>query len=60
MTDRGFDIQELLNPIKVTLNIQAFLAGRNQFTLAEVKESQNIASMRMLKERFSELRNLGN
>lgn len=64
MADRGFDIQELLTPLKVKLNIPAFLAGRDQLTKAEVKESQTIASVMIHVERaiqrikkFRQLRN---
>ena len=51
MADRGFTIQEELNPLKVRLNIPAFLSGRDQLTKAEVKESQGIASVRIHVER---------
>ena len=51
MADRGFTIQEELNPLKVRLNIPSFLGGRPQFTAAEVKESQTIASVRIHVER---------
>ena len=51
MADRGFDIQDLLSPLQVNLNIPAFLAGRPQLTKAEVKESQGIASVRIHVER---------
>ena len=54
MADRGFTIQEELNPLKVRLNIPAFLSGRDQRTEAEVKESQGIASF-MLNVPFKEL-----
>ena len=39
MADRGFTISEELKPLKVHLNIPAFLEGRDQLTAAEVKES---------------------
>ena len=51
MADRGFTIKELLDPLKVELNIPAFLEGRTQFTTEEVKESQTIASVRIHVER---------
>ena len=51
MAGRGFGIQDLLTPLKVKLNIPAFLAGRSQLTKAEVKESQSIASARIHVER---------
>ncbi|XP_004212347.2 uncharacterized protein LOC101241578 [Hydra vulgaris] len=51
IADRGFTIEEELENINVRLNIPSFLEGRNQFTLAEVKESQTIASVRIHIER---------
>ena len=51
MADRGFDIQDLLSPLQVNLNIPAFLSGRPQLTEAEVKDSQCIASVRIHVER---------
>ena len=65
MADRGFDIQDLLTPLKVKLNIPAFSAGRSQLTKVEVKESQGIASVRIHVEqaiqrikKFRQLRNV--
>ncbi|XP_065675862.1 uncharacterized protein LOC136092071 [Hydra vulgaris] len=51
IADRGFTIEEKLANTNVSLNIPSFLEGRNQFTLAEVKESQTIASVRIHIER---------
>lgn len=51
MADRGFTIQNELNSLYVKLNIPCFLAGRDQLTVAEVKESQTIASVRIHVER---------
>ena len=51
MADRGFTIEKELEPLKVTLNIPSFLAGRNQLEKSEVKESQTIASVRIHVER---------
>ena len=51
MADRGFTIEEYLKPLKVDLNIPAFLAGREQLTQDEVKESQGIAAVRIHVER---------
>jgi len=39
MADRGFTITDDLTPLNVSLNIPCFLAGREQLTAAEVKES---------------------
>ena len=51
MADRGFTIANDLAPFGVTLNIPAFLSGREQFTTSEVIESQTIASVRIHVER---------
>ena len=47
MADRGFVIYYELKELGVVLNIPCFLAGRDQLTAAEVKESQSIASVRI-------------
>ena len=44
MADRGFTIEENLKDLGVTLNIPAFLDGRDQLERDEVIESQSIAS----------------
>ena len=51
MADRGFTIQNLLKPLGVSLNIPAFLQGREQLTMEEVTESQTIAAVRIHVER---------
>ena len=51
MADQGFLIHEELQKIGVSLNIPAFLGGRQQLTKPEVKESQAIASVRIYVER---------
>ena len=51
MADRGFTIEEDLKPLGVSLNIPAFLEGRDQLSEDEVKESQSIASVRIHVER---------
>ena len=51
MADRGFLIEDDLKQFGVNLNIPAFLDGREQFTAAELKESQTIASVRIHNER---------
>ena len=51
MADRGFVIYDELKGLGVVLNIPCFLAGRDQLTAAEVKESQSIASVRIHVER---------
>ena len=51
MANRGFVICDELKELGVVLNIPCFLAGRDQLTAAEVKESQSIASVRIHVER---------
>ncbi|XP_060579364.1 uncharacterized protein LOC132736278 isoform X2 [Ruditapes philippinarum] len=50
MADRGFDIKNIL-PKGVELNIPPFLNGRNQLSASEVKETMDIASVRIHVER---------
>ena len=52
MADRGFVIYDELKELDVVLKIPCFLAGRDQLTAAEVKESQSIASVRIHVKRF--------
>ena len=51
MADKGFDIQDLLDPIGVKLNIPPFLSMRGQMSNDDVKETQSIASERIHVER---------
>ena len=51
MADRGFNIENLLKPLGVSLNIPALLHGREQLTNEEVTENQTIASVRIHVER---------
>ena len=51
MADRGFVIYHELKELGVVLNIACFLAGRDQLTAAEIKESQSVASGRIHVER---------
>ncbi|CAN7987266.1 unnamed protein product [Ixodes hexagonus] len=50
MADKGFLISDLLEEINVKLNIPPFL-GQGTFTEAQVKETENIASLRINVER---------
>ena len=52
MADRGFTIQELLDPLGVKLNITAFLDGKEQLDKEDVVLSQAIASIRIHVERI--------
>ena len=59
MADRGFTIQELLDPLEVKLNIPAFLDGKEQLEKDDVVLSQTIASVRIHVECIiAHLRNL--
>ena len=51
MANSAFTIHDKLARIVVSLNIQAFLGGRNYLTKAEVKASQTIAWVRIQVER---------
>ena len=51
MADRGFTIEDELKPLNVSLNIPAFLKGRDQLSEKEVKESQGVAAIRIHVER---------
>ena len=47
MADKGFDIQDILAPIRVRLNIPPFLAKKQQLTAREVGETHRIAALRI-------------
>ena len=47
MTDQGFLISDYLENIGASLNISAFLNGREQIRKTEVKESQSVGSVRI-------------
>ena len=51
MADRGFTIQELLDPLGVKLNIPAFLDGKEQLD-KDVVFGQTIATIRIHVERI--------
>ena len=48
MADKGFDIQELLDPLGVKLNIPPFMEKRNQLSPEDVIRTQEIASERTM------------
>ena len=54
MVDRGFTVQDLLNPIQVEFKIPSFLKGRGSLTAAEELETRRIAKARIHVERFNE------
>ena len=51
MADRGFVLNDLLEPLGCTLNIRPFLNNQGQFSEDQVKETQEIANLRIHVER---------
>ena len=51
MADRGFVLSDLLEPLGCTLNIRPFLNNQGQFSEDQVKETQEIANLRIQVER---------
>jgi len=47
MADRGFIINDLLEPLRCTLNTTPFLINQGQFSENQVKEIQGIANLRI-------------
>ena len=54
MADKGFDIQDLLVPHRVILNIPPFLREKDQLSVEEEAETRRIASVRIHVERAIE------
>ena len=54
LADRGFTVQELLNPLRAHLKIPAFLKGRKNLSAREKLETRKIAKARIHVERFNE------
>lgn len=54
LADRGFTVQDLLNPLQVQLKIPSFLKGRKILSAAEELETRSIAKARIHVERFNE------
>ena len=51
MADKGFDIQDLLAPLGVRLNIPPFLSSSTQFSCEDVLKTKKIAKLRIHVER---------
>ncbi|XP_065884580.1 uncharacterized protein [Dysidea avara] len=51
MADKGFDIQDLLAPLGVKLNIPPFLSSNSQFSSEDVMRTKKIAKLRIHVER---------
>ena len=54
MADKGFDIQDLLVPYGVKLNIPPFKRAGQQMVLEDVQKTQQIAKVRIHIERLME------
>ena len=54
MADRGFDIQDMLTPLGVRVNLPTFLKGKPQLEANELVETRRIASLRIHVERAME------
>ena len=54
LADRGFTVQDLLNPLQAKLTIPAFLKGRKNLSAAEELSTRKIAKARIHIERFNQ------
>ena len=54
LVDRGFTVQDLLNPLQASIMIPAFLKGRSNLSAAEELSTRKIAKARIHVERFNE------
>ena len=54
LTDRGFAVQDLLNPLQADVKIPSFLKGRSSLSAAEELSTRKIAKARIHVERFNE------
>jgi len=53
MADKGFTLRKVLTEQGVTLNIPAFLRKKGKFTQGEVRETEQIAKLRIHIERVN-------
>ncbi|XP_020912312.1 uncharacterized protein LOC110250056 [Exaiptasia diaphana] len=54
LVDRGFTVQDLVNPLQAHINIPAFLKGRANLSAAEELSTRKIAKARVHVERFNQ------
>ena len=54
LVDRGFTVQDLVNPLQADINIPAFLKGRGNLSAAEELSTRKIAKARVHVERFNQ------
>lgn len=54
LADRGFTVQDLLNPLQAKIKIPAFLKGRSSLSVAEELSTRKIAKARIHVERFNQ------
>ena len=47
MADKGFDIQDILSPLGVKLNISPFLSAGKQMSSVDVVNTRKIARLRV-------------
>ena len=52
LVDRGFNIMELVEQYKAKVQLPAFTKGKSQLTAKEVKQSQELARVRIHVERL--------
>ena len=54
LADKGFTVQDLLNPLQADVKIPSFLKGRSSLSAAEELSARKIAKARIHVERFDE------
>lgn len=54
LVDRGFTVQDLVNPLQADIKIPAFMKGRDSLSVAEELSTRKIAKARIHIERFNE------
>ena len=54
LVDRGFTVQDLVNPLQAYIQIPAFLKGRGNLSAAEELSTRKIAKARVHVERFNQ------